>query len=340
MLYIDIKFVNLLSSKLERFRSRGKDAYNFRCPFCLDSAKDKTKARGNLFKNGQDILFKCFNCDHTTNLGGLLKHVDGSLYRQYLLEKFSKNEKEEVQDVNTNTNTKIIQRTRYLKTPLGTLKKISQLKSNHPAKIYIQSRRIPTEVHYKIFYAPKFFEFSSLFDEKYKAFEKEEPRIIIPFIDRNSNLIAFQGRSLGKSKNKYITVKATDNSPKLFGLDSIDTKKPVFVLEGPIDSMFVWNSIAMAGGDVSHDIIETELGQAEYIYVFDNEPRSIHTIKRMEKIIERGHNITIFPEYIQSKDVNDMILSGMDIFEVNAIINSNVYNGLRAITKLSEWKKI
>lgn len=344
MNYIDAKFVNLLAPKLRNFKKKNDKLWNFSCPICGDSSTNKSKARGYVFPKDTSLVFKCHNCSYSSSFQYLLKDLDSELYNQYILEKYKRQDEPEP-EITTDTKREIVKRQKYLSTPLGKLKKVSQLKPTHPIKLYIQERMIPSEYHYKLFYSPKFFEFASQFDPKYgdeKYIKYDEPRLVIPFLDRERNLMAFQGRSLKGSKSpvKYYTIKVDENSSKLYGLDSIDTTIPVYVLEGPIDSMFIYNSIAMAGGDVSSDIIKSELGNCEIVYVFDNEPRSIFTIKRMEKIIKQGFQITIFPDYIKEKDINEMIIAGMDQHELNCIISNNVYSDLEAVAKLSEWRKV
>jgi hypothetical protein len=59
----------------------------------------------------------------------------------------------------------------------------------------------------------------------------------------------------------------------------------------------------------------------------------------MYDVIEKDFNIVIWPEHIQSKDVNDMIKSGMSKEEVSDIISTNTFAKLEALTKLSYYKK-
>jgi hypothetical protein len=237
----------------------------------------------------------------------------------------------------TKTEFRFKKKANYLKTPLGKLKKVSQLKPTHKAKLYVVSRQIPSNRHFKLFYAPKFYEFvNQCVPNKFPEIKKDEPRLIIPFIDQNDNLIGFQGRALGNSNVKYITIMLDEESPKIFGLDTVDLTKPVYVLEGPIDSMFVNNAIAMAGADLSG----LDKISADYIFIYDNEPRSSQIVRRIEKSIDKNHSVVIFPKTIKEKDINDIILSGFNTKEVLEIISSNTFHGLAAKVKLSEWSRV
>jgi hypothetical protein len=207
----------------------------------------------------------------------------------------------------------------------------------HPAKKYIVRRKIPNKYHSKLFYAPKFQQWvNSYIPGKFKEGVKDEPRLIIPFIDQRGNFFGCQGRSFDpKSTLRYITIIVDENQPKVFGLDDIDISKKLYVTEGPIDSMFLPNSIAMAGADLQ----ELPLDKSNTVFVYDNEPRNDEIIKRLEKTIDRGYNVCIWPGTLQQKDINDMILAGLREPDIKLIIDNNSYRGLEAKMALSVWKR-
>jgi len=337
--YIDTKYIQLVSASLENFKNKGNGTYNFRCVYCGDSQTNKTKARGYIFQKEGNPIYKCHNCGKGATLPNFLKHVNPQLYKEYALEKFSGSERRTPASPKTKTELRFKKRPEYLKTPLGKLKKVSQLDPEHPVKQYVLGRKIPQRFHYKLFYAPKFYEFAKLFaPSKFGDIEKDEPRLIIPFIDRNKQLIGFQGRAFGKTSLRYITIKIDENAPKVFGADSIDRSKTVYVVEGPIDSMFLDNAVAMGGADLTADALQM-VGTTDLVFVFDNEPRNKDILKRIEKIIDLGYSISLFPDYVKEKDINDMVLAGRDVDEIQAIISNNTFKGLAAKAKLSEWRK-
>ena len=146
-------------------------------------------------------------------------------------------------------------------------------------------------------------------------------------------MFAVQGRALGQSDLRYITVRIDEQYPKIYGLDRVDKSRPIYVVEGPIDSLFIDNCIAVAGGDLSSAI--KYFVNHELIFVYDNERRNRETIKKMESTIEKHHKIVIWPRYIVHKDINDMVLGGID---VTSELKNNVYSGLVAKTKMLEFK--
>jgi len=338
--YIDVKYLNLLSSQLGQFKRKNDNLYNFRCPFCGDSQKDKTKARGYVFQKEADLIFKCHNCGIGAGMSHLIKHVNPEMHKQFMLEKFGSRVNKKVDKQESVGYKKVdirrMRKPQFLKdTPLSQIKKVSQLKFDHPAKQYIVSRKIPANRHSELFYAPKFYKWvNECIPNKFPNVAKDEPRLVIPFIDEHNRLIGFQGRAFGKSQPKYITIMLDEDAPKIYGLNRVDWSKPVIIVEGPIDSMFLDNAIAMAGSDSARFEVENA------VFCWDNEPRSRENIRRMESAIEEGKSVVIFPNGLKEKDINDMILGGMDAMEIQAIISNNTFKGLSAKAKLSEWRKI
>ena len=124
-----------------------------------------------------------------------------------------------------------------------------------------------------------------------------------------------------------------DDAPKIYGLDNINDKFPVFVTEGPFDSTFVSNSIAMCGSD--GDV--RRWGVNDPVWVYDNEPRNREIVKRISDTISRGEKVVIWPSNIVEKDINDMVLGGHNVMEV---LQSNTYSNLEANLKFNTWKRI
>ena len=337
MLWIEHKYISLLSGRLERFQRVNSNVYRFRCPICGDSQKDHRKTRGHLLENGGKIRFYCHNCSASMQFKYFMKEIDPTLYLEYVKEQI----KESGNQKDVETFAEKMKPPVFVKTTaLSQIKKVSQLKVDHPAKLYVQSRLIPVELHYKLFYAPKFGAWvNSMIPNKIKVGEKDEPRLIIPFLDQEKNLFGFQGRSFRKDGVRYITIMLDETKPKVFGLDRIDESKDIYLLEGPIDSMFLPNAMAAAGGDLSAQIEQTGLLKEKIVVVFDNEPRHSDTIKRMQKAIDAGYRVVIWPSDIQYKDVNDMILSGMKSEYIKDVLDECNYSGPTAKLHFALWRK-
>lgn len=228
---------------------------------------------------------------------------------------------------------------RYLlDSPIKELKKISQLRHDHPAKLYVIKRKIPPKLHSQLFYAPNFNKWVNSFIPK-KMPDIVEPRLVIPFIDKKNNLVGFTGRSFGNENLRYVTVMINDSSPKIYGLDRVNLTKTTYILEGPIDSMFIENSIAMAGTGIENAGQLAGIDPSRCVMVYDNEPRNKDIVKKMRKLIKKGWSVCIWPESIKEKDVNDMVLAGMQPEAIMNIIKENTCSGLEASLRLETWKK-
>ena len=320
---VDSKFIGLVSSRLQKFKRVKADLYNFRCPICGDSQKHKNKARGYFYQVKVNTNYKCHNCGASLSFNNFLKQIDPTLHKQYTMEKFKNG--------HTGKNFVVEEPKLEFKKPVFT-KKIDLPKASEVsvAKEYLEKRKIdPT----KFYFAKKFKQWTNTQKQTFDTIGRDESRIIIPMYDTERNLIGFQGRSLGPNSVKYITVMINDDAPKIYGLDQIRRDAPVFVTEGPFDSTFVCNSIAMCGAD--GDV--RKWGISDPIWVYDNEPRNTEIVKRISDTINRGERVIVWPSGMEEKDINDMILSGHDIM---SILKNNIYSNLEAKVKFNNWKRV
>ena len=322
---VDSKYIGLVSSRLTKFKRVKPNLYNFRCPICGDSQKHKNKARGYFYGIKANVNFRCHNCGASMSFSNFLKQIDTTLHKQYVMEKF----KDGFAGVKGGS---AIEKPVELKFEAPKFKSkldLPKASENSAAKSYLEKRKLNPNDFY---YTDKFKAWSNSHKKTFDDVSYDEPRIIIPLFYKNT-LVGFQGRSLGPSKVKYITVMINDDAPKIYGLDNIRRDAPVFVTEGPIDSTFLRNSIAMCGadGDVG------KWGVSTPVWVYDNEPRSKEITTRISNTIDRGESVVIFPSNIHEKDINDMVLAGHD---VQSIVESNIYKGLEATLKFTTWKRI
>ena len=321
---IDSKYVTLVSSRLQKFKRVKANLYNFRCPICGDSQKHKNKARGYLYQVKSNTNFKCHNCGASSSLNNFLKQIDPVLHKQYTMEKFKEGF--------AGGRNFVVEEPKFEFSKPVFKKKLDLPRASEVpiANKYLTKRGLdPT----KFYFADKFKQWVNTQKKTFDYIKQDESRIIIPMYDESKTLIGFQGRSLGPNSVKYITVMLNEEALKIYGLDTIKTEKPIYIVEGPFDSSLIENSVAMCGSDID---IRT-FGWSDYIWVFDNEPRNREIIERIHKTIDRGDKIVIWPSSIVEKDVNDMINSGQD---VSKVIESNTYSGLKAKIKFNNWKKI
>ena len=320
--YVDSKFIGLVSSRLEKFKRVKSNLYNFRCPICGDSKKNKSKTRGYLYAVKANTNFKCHNCGASMSLNNFLKQVDPAVHKQYVLEKFKEG----------HTGRNFVTEEPDFKFEAPKFKKKLKLpKASEDPKPagYLTARKLNPDHFY---YAKHFKKFVNSLKQTFDDEKHDEERIIIPLY-YEKNLIGFQGRSIGPSKVKYITVMLDDDAPKIYGLDNIRRDAPVYITEGPFDSTFIRNAIAMCGADANVD----RWGISNRVWIYDNEPRNREIVNRISKTIDSGDSVVIWPEGIDDKDINDMVMSGLD---VQSVIESNTYSGLQAKLKFTTWKKI
>ena len=342
----DLKYAGILSTRLERFSVKENSPYraNCRCPICGDSQKSKLKARGWILEKDNSAIYYCHNCGASLGMRNFLKAVDHNLYNEYIidtaLDKKARRElfnppKEDVKPLDT----LVMKAPNFKKkgSPLLKIKKVSSLNYDHKAKVYVQKRHIPASEQYKLYYASKFNEWvNSIIPGKLPKLENDSPRLVMPFIDKEGNLFGFNARAFRDSELRYITIMIDEDMPKVFGLDTVNFHKKYYVIEGPIDSLFIDNSVAMAGADGNAKGLENT---ENAVFVFDNEPRNKEIVSRMERCIDKGYNICIWPEKVLDKDINDVILSGATPADIKQMIDDNTYRGLEGKLQLSYWKK-
>ena len=320
---VDSKYIGLISSRLQKFKRVKPDLYNFRCPICGDSQKHKNKARGYIYVVKNNTNFKCHNCGASLSLNNFIKKIDGTLHKQYTLEKFKEG--------HTGRGFVVEEPEFKFKKPVFRKKlDLPKASENVDAREYLEKRKLNPD---KFYFANNFKRWVNTKKQTFDTIGRDESRIIIPMYDRDKNLIGFQGRSLVPNSVKYITVMLEDEAPKIYGLDSIDEKLPFYVVEGPFDSTFVNNSVALCGSDGDLGYLEG----SDTILVYDNEPRNREIVGRIERCIERNQKVVIWPSNIIEKDINDMVLAGHDVM---SMLKLNTYSGLEAKLKFNTWKKI
>lgn len=322
--FVDVKYINLVSLKLDKFKKIKNNLYNFKCPICGDSKKSSNKARGFLYQVKNNTNYKCHNCGISISFNNFLRKVDINIHKQYTFEKFKENR--------TGKNFVAEEPKFVFEKPVFSDKiDLPKASENVRANAYLKNRNLNP---YKFYYTDKFKTWTNSLIQTFneESLKYEEERIVIPLF-YNKKLVGFQGRSIGPSKFKYITIMLDDDAPKIYGLDEIEKDKTVYITEGPFDSTFISNAIALCGadGDVS------KFGISNPVWIYDNEPRNKDILNRISKCIENGEPVVIWPSTIVEKDINDMVISGLN---VQNVIESNTYSGLEAKLKFTTWKKI
>jgi len=332
----DTKFLNFLSSRLDRFKRVRDNLWNFRCPLCGDSSRNKRKARGYVYQKKTDLFYKCHNCGSGLSIGNLIKELDPNLHKQYVMERYKAGEtgKRKTKEPDFKFEAP---KFKSKKTVIN-LPSIESLPEEHYARVYCEHRVIPKKFMDKIFYAEDFKKWAlSVCQVDYSTLRQGEPRLVIPFFDKDNQLIGAQGRALRESKVRYVTVKVYEDAPKVFGLERWNSDQHTYLVEGPIDSLFLPNCLAMAGADMSDLSI---LDKDKTTLIFDNEPRNFQIARSMIKSLQDGWKIVVWPNSITCKDINDMVLTSIKDARLVEIINRNTYSGQRGEWEVHSWKKV
>jgi len=341
MLSLDVKYLRLVSSRLRNFKQKKEGLFNFSCPVCGDSKKNLTKARGYAFAKGNDYFYRCHNCGVSTNVGNLIKHIDSTTHKEYVLERYTSGRSN-----NANSANAVLQ----ISAPkFGKLQKqkvfehaewCDKLPNQHFCLEYLKRRQIPKDVYKLLLFTSKYADFvTSIYPEHGKQLINDA-RLVIPFYDENDDLIAVSGRALETSDNslRYVTVRTNQSQNKLiYGLDRIKSSEKILLVEGPLDSLFLNN--CLASGDANLALTAKEI-DGDITLIFDNEPRNKEILKMMNKAIDTGHSMVIWPESMEGKDINEMVMSGISPSEISDIISSNTFNGITAKLKFNMWKKL
>lgn len=318
----ELPFIYLVGQHVRNFKNNN-GLFNFSCPICGDSEKDKLKARGYIYQKGAKYSYKCHNCGVSASFNYFLKQNFPSIFdeyrREYILARFGKKEQQPVVE-------KVI--IPLVKAEIQ-LPRCDRLSRSHKAVQYLNSRQLPLS---RFYYTANWKEFIGKYDlEK----EKREPSIegiVIPCMDMDKNLLGFQCRNLDNtSKLRYSTYQANPDHGVVYGLDHIDPKKPVYCVEGPFDSCFIDNCIAVLSSSLVSKTSHLEL---DFVYIFDNERRNQDIVKLIGGAIHQNKQVVIWPKNLPYKDINDMVLGGVD---VQTIIKENTCQGIKAEIKYKSW---
>jgi len=330
---IETKYLNIISGSLKLFKQKDSKTWNFRCPLCGDSKKDKLKTRAYFYRKGQGVRFFCHNCREGYWFKDFLKKYNRSVYDEFMLEIFTPRKKQVVSNAD---DFKVVLPKPKLKIRLP---KLSDLPKDHMAVEYFTIRKIPNKFLDMLYYAEDFKAFvDDFWPENGKKLIEDEQRLIIPFNEKNGDVVGVQGRSFSKTGIRYITIKPDAESIKAFGSDKVDYDLPVRILEGPIDSMFVNNAVAMMDCSLYKASEILDIPEKNVIDIYDNDYRNTEVVSQIRRSVARDHKIVIWPDEVSEyKDVNDMVMAG---FDIEKLIRNNTYSGLQAKLELGKWMKI
>jgi transcription elongation factor Elf1 len=351
MMWLETKYASLLGSQLKLFKKTRNNVYNFRCPFCGDSDVSKTKARGYFYASKKNNLrYRCHNCGTGMSFYDFIKEIDPTMFQEFRMELFKERQSSITSVRNSGTRGNSSEELEYSarktkkRTPqkpnnstLMGMKSLSKLPDDHEAVLAMRARKVPEDAFKSIYYTPKMADVAHQMDRYKKTRFDEYPRVVFPFVDSEGIMTHLQGRAIGKvpKGSRYVTLEIED-APKVFGADKIDKTKTVFVVEGPIDSLFLSNCVGMGGADVDFSI----LAPSTTCFIFDNERRNSEIIKRMTKVSDMGYGVCVWGKEVNENDINDMILAGWKKEDLEAYILSHTFRGLKAKLAIADYSLI
>lgn len=337
-------YIQRISSQLKGIK-KTSSAFNFKCPFCEKDVKGR-KQRGYLYRKDGKWSYYCHNCFRTHNFKTFLKIIDPVVYQDYALDNFTENDK-------SSSFSKVKVKVSKVEEIFKKLTKISSLRPDHPAKKFIVERQIPTYLHHDLRYCKHFKEMTNeLLPEKFKDFKDDEPRIVIP-IYKYDNIVGYQGRAIGKSDVRYITIVLNEEiSPLVWNSDNVEWNAKHYIFEGVFDACYVPNSIAVCGSALLQAVRRLNKPKNYSVLIFDNESRNKHNVKAMMDAVKEGYRVCVFPDTFKAKDVNEHILDVVGKhdfvqserikqlgYEMKILIDQNTYFGLQAELKIADWSK-
>mgnify|MGYP001093120359 FL=1 len=329
--YIDVKYINLCSSLLERFKQKHTNLWNFRCPICGDSKKSKTKCRGFVYEKRNKYFYKCHNCNYGTSFNRFLEKISPALHKNYITEQYKEDAWRKKDEPKSIPEFNFVPEFNHV---LQGMDSISSLTTDHPARNYLKNRLIPERYFRDLYLCKEFKKWTNtIIPNKFSSLEHDAPRLVIPFFDCKHNIIGYQGRSFDpKEQAKYITIKMKGVENLIYGEERINIKKKIYCVEGPLDSLFLPNCLAIAG-------LNFKGVKLSNVIVLDNERRNVQIVDALKKLIINGYSVCIWPDSVKEKDINEMIIDGRTTDDIVEIIDNNTYSGLQANFQLSQWKR-
>ena len=338
--WLERKYLSMVASRLDVAKWKNEKTLNHRCPYCGDSQKNQYKARGYHFVVDQNFVYKCHNCGKSTSSVHFLKDHFPDIHREYLKEylqekggkiKVKKRKMPSANDFKFKPN-------QNLNTGGDDLRAVAcRAWEKREAREYLQDRLVDESIIRELWFVTHA-ESLQYLSSKYKDRELgTDPRIVFPFYSENGELIGVSGRAINNSPLRYLTMRFVDDVPLIYNINNVDKSKTIYVTEGPIDSLFLPNSIAVGGSDFK----KISNLKENAIIIYDNEPRNTVILKKIEEVIDLGFSVCIWSDRRVEglKDINEMIMKGLTKKDIVSIIDSCTYNGLSAKLRLQEYKK-
>lgn len=337
-LFVDLKYLRLISNQLPLFKQKSNNLFNCRCIICGDSSAKKNKARGYFYAVKNEMFYKCHNCGASMHFGSFMKKFGGIQYNHYVMERYnqglpSNKPHQKIEEFFKTEEPVFEKKEERLIDKL--LDRLDNLPEDNEAVQFCAKRKIPLEKYHRLYFIDNISKIDQLSSKYKERIATKEPRLVLPFYNIDGELAAVSCRALRDEKLRYVTIKIKDDEILAFGIDQLDLEKTIYVVEGPIDSLFLPNAIAVAGTAFSK-LDKLGLPKDKIVAMLDNQPRNKDVCKIAEDAINKGYRVVIWPQILDEKDINDMVLAGKDPLK---IIKANTFQGLEAKVKFTSWKR-
>jgi hypothetical protein len=336
---LERKYLLLVADRLEGFKQKSGNLWQARCCYCGDSQKNKKHAHLYVYEKNGNLFVKCQRCGFGTTVPKLVERLDDRLYSQMRLESLSLTDKPSRSEPSLPASASVKPVFRDDEVLRG-MTRVSRLPDEHPVRRLVLQRRIPSRFHHDLYHCPAFMAHTNaLRPGKFSkaSLKRDEARLVIPVRDAAKRIVGYQGRVLGKRQPKYITIALAD-APMLFGLERLDSSRTFYALEGPFDSMFAGNAVATCGGDIAAAV--RDLPRERAVVAYDCERRHPQTVAKMERAIDGGFGIVVWPRSFEHKDLNEAVMSGWSVDRLQAMLEQSTYRGLAARAALSDWSLV
>jgi len=289
---LERQIISVLTSNLTPYSS-GKNYYNFRCNVCGDSKKNKMKRRGYLIrKRDKPWYFYCHNCQISMSAIKWLKEYFPLNYREYIKEILSSKKESIIKPILVkHINQENISEKDEIKFFIPILKGKGELFDS--AIKLCEKRLIPENVWKEWFVA---------INGKYRY------RLIIPFKNNKNKIYYWQGLKLKNYLNPKYLSRLGENLNSIYNFYNIDRNKPVQIVEGVIDSLFLENSIALTGLKIHNELLK-DLNFKYFLLDYDDSG-----IKNSIKLLEQGKYI-----FNWNKFSRDYALPKREKFDINDV---------------------
>lgn len=324
------------------------DRLSFCCPCCGDSRTDIRKKRGNLYLDS--LSFHCYNCSEHMGVNALLHRFGEDLSNEdkivvHEIQQNSKKFEKKSSSSQSSMSFTLLEKVGVPKMIFFKQLGIISPYKNERVSSYLKSRMINIQDW-------KYFAYDSKTDELYILNLTPNDRII-GFQIRQLNPNSIKSRYISKRLTrmyadvfnkdinhivetllsreplgeKYIQeedgieniVFNLDRLSGIFNIMNVSTSYPITIMEGPIDSLSIENSIALQGASKQLDGFFDDIENVRYVYDNDKAGKNaaLKKLKSHKPVFLWSQYLNMIGTKEKIKDLND--LQKTNLFNIETI---------------------